>query len=143
MKKLYWATTYFVIGYALIVAIVVLMSSVPGQLIRVFTFVLSSVIFTEMALRYFKKMGRNGHQTMQSALLLGAYWSILSISIDIALMVILLPLMNYGSISWAFFGQQSSLYWLQFPLLISTTVAGNFIYSKLVSISTSVNKVRS
>ena len=142
MKKLYWATTYFVIGYALIVAIVVMMSAVPGQLIRVFTFVLSSIIFTEMALRYFKKIGQNDHQTKQSALLLGVYWSILSISIDIALMVILLPLLNHGAISWVFFEQQSSLYWLQFPLLIATTVAGNFIYSKLLSISTSADKIR-
>ena len=142
MKKLYWATTYFVIGYALIFAIVVMMSAVPGQLIRIFTFVLSSVIFTEMAFRYFKNVGHNGHQTKQSALLLGVYWGILSISIDIALMVILLPLVNHGTISWAFFGQQTSLYWFQFPLLISTTLAGNFIYSKVVSISTSVNKIR-
>lgn len=142
MKKIYWATTYFVIGYAIIVGIVVLLTSVPGQLIRVFSFVLSSIIFTEMALRYFKRMGHDSNQTMSAALVLGLYWGFLSISIDVGLMVVLFPLVNHGQISWAFFDQQSSMYWLQFPLLIFTSIAAKFIYAKLLSIRTSVNKVR-
>lgn len=142
MKKIYWATTYFVIGYAIIMGIVVMFAYVPGQLVRVFTFVLSSVIFTEMALRYFKRMGQYGYQSMWAALLLGLYWSLLSISIDVGLMVILLPLINQSQVSWAFFDQQSSMYWLQFPLLTSTSLAANFIYSKLLSIRTRVDRVR-
>ena len=141
MKNLYWATTYFMIGYVIIVGIVVTLSSVPGQLIRVFSFVLSSVIFTEMALRYFKRCGNKG-KTLNTAVVLGIYWGLLSITLDIDLMVLLLPLVNTGQISWSFFAQQSYLYWMQFPLLLISSFAASLIYVKLASIQGALKKIR-
>lgn len=142
MRKLYWATTYFMIGYVIIVGIVVALSSVPGQLIRVFSFVISSVIFTEMALRYFKRCGHSG-KILKTTVTMGVYWGILSISLDIILMVFLFPLINSGQISWSFFAQQSYLYWMQFPLLLISSFAASLIYIKLASIQATLKKIRS
>jgi hypothetical protein len=139
--KIKWSTTYFMIGYAIISGIVVILSAVPGEIIRILSFVISAALFTELAVRCLKKIYHGNGNLFHQTLLLGLFWGFLSFSTDVLLMVVLLPLINSGEVSWYILSQQSYLYWLQFPVLITSTLTGGYILSKIRSIQKSTQTV--
>ncbi len=136
MKKLYSATTYFIIGYALILAMVTLLYYIPGPLKASFGMVLATIVFVDLSYRFYKKnFPANEAVSVKTVIYLMTYWSVLSISLDILLMVIILPLIANGNVNWVFFSQQPSIYWLQFPMFYVFGLASQAIYNRVVSIN--------
>lgn len=60
MQKLYWATTYFVIGYAIVVATVVALYQAPTSIRSSIGMVTAAIIFVDMSYRFFKKTCGHG-----------------------------------------------------------------------------------
>lgn len=137
MQKLYSATSYFVIGYTIIVAFITSLFFIPGPVRGSLGMVLAAIIFVDMSYRYFRKnFSPSESISSNSVIYLMTYWSILSISLDIIIMVVILPLIANGSLNWSFFSQQPSIYWVQFPMFYVFGFASQAIYNRVVSITT-------
>ncbi len=136
MQKVNSATTYFIIGYTLIVASITTLSFLPGQLKASLGMVLAAIIFVDMSYRFFRKnFATEESVNAKSVVYLMTYWSILSITMDIAIMVVIMPLIANGNLSWAFFNQQPSVYWLQFPMFYVFGFVSQTIYNRVKSIT--------
>lgn len=136
MKKVYSATAYFIIGYTIIIASMTTLSFIPGQLRASLGMVLAAIIFVDMSYRFFRKNVEAGASVdSRKVIYLMTYWSILSISLDVLIMVIILPLIATGAVNWAFFTQQPSVYWLQFPMFFIFGFASQAIYNRVISIT--------
>ena len=137
MQKVYSATTYFIIGYTIVVATVTSLYFLPGPLRASLGMVLAAVIFVDMSYRFLRKNFSAGEPvTIKSILYLMTYWSFLSISLDILIMVVILPSIASGSLDWTFFSQQPSIYWLQFPMFYVFGFASQAIHNRVMSITT-------
>ena len=138
MQKLYSATTYFILGYTIIAAIITSLYFLPGALRASIGAVLASIIFVDMCYRYFRKCVPIGETVkLKSVVSVMAYWAVLSISLDILIMVIVLPVIANGSVSWLFFSQQPTIYWFQFPMFFVFGLVAQAIFNRVVTITTS------
>ena len=140
MQKVYSATTYFIIGYTIIVATATVLSMLgflPSTLRSSIGMVVAAIVFVDLSYRFFRKSTpTNETVKTKSVFKIMAYWAFLSILLDVLLMVIILPLSATGSMSLAFFSTQSSLYWMQFPMIFVFGLVGQAIYNKVVVITT-------
>ena len=135
MQKLYWAITYFVIGYAIVLVTVTSLYQVPGPLKTSIGMITATFVFVDLCYRYFKKTNESGVCIrFKSVLGLMTLWALLSIGLDILLLVILMPMISNGSLDWSFFNQQSPLYWVQFPLFYVFGFVAQAIYNRVVSL---------
>jgi len=138
MQKLYSATGYFIIGYTIITAIITSLHFLPGPLRASLGSVLAAIIFVDMCYRYFKKCLPVGETAkLKSVIYVMSYWAVLSVSLDILIMVIILPIIANGSISWIFFSQQPTIYWFQFPMFFIFGLVAQAIYNRVIVITTS------
>lgn len=138
MQKFYSATQYFIIGYIIISASITSLYFLPDQIRASLGMVLATVIFVDMSYRYFRKNIMVGESvSSKSVIYLMTYWSVLSITLDVLIMVIILPLISSGELNWVYFSQQPSIYWLQFPMLYVFGFASQSIYNRVTSITTS------
>lgn len=137
MQKVYSATSYFLIGYTIIVAVITSLYFLPGPVRGSLGMVLSAIIFVDLSYRYFRKnFSVDEPVNIKSVFYLMTYWSILSITLDILLMVIILPIIANGTLNWTFFSQQPIIYWFQFPMFYVFGFASQAIYNRVVSITT-------
>ena len=136
MQKVYAATRYFIIGYSILVAMMTLLYYLPSSLKSSIGFVVAAIVFVDLSYRFFKKSNLNVQPiSWQTVIGWMTYWAILSIALDVLLLVILMPLLSTGSISWAFFKQQPDIYWFQFPMFYVFGFVGQAIYNRVISIS--------
>lgn len=137
MHKLYSATSYFIIGYTIITAFITSLFFIPGPVRGSLGMVLAAIIFVDMSYRYYRKnFSPSDSISSKSVIYLMTYWSVLSISLDILIMVVILPLVANGSLNWSFFSSQPSIYWLQFPMFYVFGFASQTIYNRVVTITT-------
>jgi hypothetical protein len=137
MQKVYSATSYFIIGYTIIIAAITSLYFLPGPLKASLGIVLAAIVFVDLGYRFFRKNYSAGETaSFKSVVYLMTYWSFLSLSLDILLMVVILPLVASGNISWVFFNQQPSIYWLQFPMFYAFGFASQAIYNRVITITT-------
>ena len=137
MQKLYSATTYFIIGYTIITAIITSLYFLPGAVRASLGAVLAAIIFVDMCYRYFKKcLPVDETVKLKSVIMVMAYWAVLSISLDILIMVVALPIIANGDVNWIFFSQQPTMYWFQFPMFFVFGLVAQAIYNRVVTITT-------
>ncbi len=140
MQKIYSSTSYFIIGYTIIAATVTLMSTltlVPPPLRSSIGMVVAAIAFVDLSYRFFRKhTPENENVAFKDVIKLMAYWAVLSFGLDVLILVIILPLIASGSMSLAFFSQQPSIYWLQFPMMFIFGFVSQAIYNRVVVITT-------
>lgn len=137
MRKLFSATSYFIIGYTLVVAAVTMLSFLPSSLKASIGMIVAAITFVDLSYRYYQKMYPNSEVVkLKTVLILMAYWALLSISLDVLLMVIILPLIATGNINLLFFNTQPSIYWLQFPMFFIFGFVSQAIYNRVLVITT-------
>ncbi|MCB0505625.1 MAG: hypothetical protein KDC58_08990 [Cyclobacteriaceae bacterium] len=138
MRKLYWATTYFVIGYAIVVATIVSLYQLPSSLRSSIGIIIASVVFVDLAYRFFKRTTEEGISvSWKSVVKLMSYWAFLSIGLDVLLLVVIIPLMATGTLNLQFFEQQCSLYWVQFPMFFVFGFVAQAMYNRVLAIKSS------
>lgn len=141
MQRLYWATTYFVIGYAIIVATMTALYQLPSSLKASIGMVIASILFVDLAYRYFKRTGEAGKAVSRiSVIKVMALWALLSVGLDILLLAIITPLVATGELNLTFFSQQSSLYWAQFPMFFVFGFVAQAMYNRVMAIQSTRTK---
>lgn len=116
-------------------ATVTSLSFLPGPLRASLAMILAAIIFVDVSYRFFRKNISAGETaSIKSVVYLMTYWSVLSITLDILIFIIILPLVANGNLNLAFFNQQPSIYWLQFPMFF--VFASQAIYNRVISITT-------
>lgn len=135
MQKLYWATTYFVIGYAIIVATIVSLYQLPPSIRTGIGMVIATIVFVDLSYRFFKKSCEPGSTIRwQSVVKLMSYWAVLSIGLDVLLLVVIVPLVATGSLNLHFFEEQPYMYWAQFPMFFVFGFVAQAMHNRVVSI---------
>ncbi len=140
MQKIFNSTSYFIIGYTILTVAVTLLTTltfVPRPLRASIGMVVAAIAFVDLSYRYFRKYtSENSTVRLIDVIKLMAYWAVLSISLDVLILVIILPIIASGSVSLTFFSQQPSIYWLQFPMMFIFGFVSQAIYNRVVVITT-------
>ena len=138
MQRVYAATSYFILGYTIIVAIITSLYFLPSSLKTSIGMVMAAIVFVDMSYRYFRRTMSIGEPVKVSSVFsLMAYWAFLSLALDILIMVVILPLVATGSVNLLFFSQQPSIYWFQFPMFFVFGFVSQAIYNRVIEITTS------
>lgn len=136
MQKLYWAITYFVIGYAIVVVTIVSLYKIPGFLRTSIGMTAAAIVFSDVAYRYFKRTTETSTTVgWKRVLKLMTLWIGLSIGLDTLLLVIIMPLIATGSMNLHFFEQQPVIYWIQFPMYYVIGFVAQSMYNRVVAIT--------
>ncbi len=136
MQKVFTATTHFVIGYTIIVATVTTLSFLPNSLRASIGMIVAAIVFVDLSYRFYRKcLPCNETVSIKTVLVLMTYWAFLSIGLDVLLLVIIFPLIATGNMSISFFSTQTSLYWLQFPMIFVFGFVSQAIYNRVVIIT--------
>lgn len=118
-------------------ATVTSLTFLPSPLRASLGMILAAIIFVDVSYRFFRKNFSTGETaTIKSVVYLMTYWSVLSITLDILIFIIILPVIANGNLNLAFFNQQPSIYWLQFPMFFVFGFASQAIYNRVISIKT-------
>ncbi|MCB0496082.1 MAG: hypothetical protein KDC79_08085 [Cyclobacteriaceae bacterium] len=141
MQKVYWATTYFVMGYAIIIAATVATYQLPVSIRASIGMVVASVVFVDFGYRFFKRICEPGKSLhWKSVVKLMSYWAILNFALDVLLLIILIPFLATGDFNWLFFKQQPYLYWAQFPMFYVFGFVAQSLYNRVQVIVSSQAK---
>lgn len=137
MQKIYWAVTYFVIGYTIVVLTVVSFYQIPGFLRTSIGMTTAAIVFSDLAYRYFRRTTElTTHVSWKRVIRLMTLWAGLSIGLDTLILVVVIPLIATGHLNLQFFAQQPTIYWVQFLLFYVIGFVAQSMYNRVTAITT-------